>query len=83
MVLYHDERNQLINLCQSDSQMHWINLPPDEQLDLEKFMNGHCNILHVGKEKGHTNKDKRSLLTISGRDSYGKNVYNSECIFIK
>ena len=62
-------------------------------------MNGHCNLLHVGKEKAlligvawflimeqnhhfpevicvdtvsHTNKDKRPLLTISGRDSYGK-----------
>ena len=71
------------------------------QLDLEKFVNGHCDILHVGKEKAlfigfawvlpmeqnifhhfpevicvdtvcHTNKDKRPLLTISGRDSYGK-----------
>ena len=81
--------------------MQWMNLPPDEKLDLEKFVNGHCNILHVGKEKAlfiglawvlpmeqkkfhhfpevicvdtvsHTNKDKRPLLTISGRDSYGK-----------
>ena len=94
------EKNQLINLCQSDSRMQWMNLPPDEKLDLEKFVNGHHYILHVGKEKtlfiglawvfpmeqkykhfpevicvdtvSHTNKDKRTLLTISGRDSYGK-----------
>ena len=81
--------------------MQWMNLPPDEQLDLAKFAGGHCNILHVGKEKStfywsymdlpmeqkifhhflevicvdtvsHTNKDKRPLLTISGRESNGK-----------
>ena len=28
-----------------------MNLPPVEQLDLEKFVDGHCNILHVGNEK--------------------------------
>ena len=32
IVLYHGEKNnQLINLCQSDSRMQWMNLPPDEQ----------------------------------------------------
>ena len=31
--------------------MQWMNLPPDEQLYLEKFVNGHCNILYGGKEK--------------------------------
>ena len=39
-MLYHNEKkNQLIDLCQSDSQMQWMNLPSDEQLDLEKFVN--------------------------------------------
>ena len=28
-----------------------MNLPPEEQLDLEKFVNGHRYIVHVGKEK--------------------------------
>ena len=102
MVLYHDgKKNQLINLCQTDSRTQWMNLPPDEKVDLEKFVDGHRNILQVEKEKAlfiglawvlpieqkffhhfpevicvdtvsHTNKDKRPLLTISGRDSYGK-----------
>ena len=78
-----------------------MNLPPDEKVDLEKFVDGHRNILQVEKEKAlfiglawvlpieqkffhhfpevicvdtvsHTNKDKRPLLTISGRDSYRK-----------
>ena len=31
--------------------MQWMNLPPDEQLDFDEFVNCHCNILHVGKEK--------------------------------
>ena len=31
----------------------------------------------------HTNKDKCPLLTISGKDSYGKNVYDSEGLFTK
>ena len=31
--------------------MQWMNLPPDEMLDLEKFVNDHCNILHIRKEK--------------------------------
>ena len=31
--------------------MQWMNLPPDEQLDLEKFVDGHNDVLHVGKEK--------------------------------
>ena len=31
--------------------MQWMNLPPDEQLDLEIIVNGHHNVLHVGKEK--------------------------------
>ena len=81
--------------------MQWMNLHPDEQLDLEKIMDGHHTLLRVGKEKtlfiglawvllmeqnlfhhfpevicvdtfSHTNKDKRTLLTISGRDSHGK-----------
>ena len=81
--------------------MQWMNLPPDEKLDLEKFVNGHRNILYDGKEKAlliglawvlpmeqnffhhfpevicvdtlsPTNKDKSPLLTIRGRDSYGK-----------
>ena len=50
MVLYH-EKNQIINLCQSDSRMHLMDLSPDKKLDLEKFVNDHSNILHVGKEK--------------------------------
>ena len=28
--------------------MQWMNLPPDEKLDLEKFVNG--NTLHIRKE---------------------------------
>ena len=40
-----------MNLCQSDSQMQWRNLPPDEKLDLQKIVDGHCTILRVGKEK--------------------------------
>ena len=28
-----------------------MDLPPDEKLDLEKVVDGHCNILHIGKEK--------------------------------
>ena len=44
-------KKKLINLYLSDSQMQWMNLPPDEQLDLENFVNGHCNILYVGKVK--------------------------------
>ena len=52
MVLYHDrKKNQLINLCQSDSRIQWMNLPPDKHLDFKKIVNGHYNILHVGKEK--------------------------------
>ena len=52
MVLYHEgKKNQLINLCRSDSQTQWMNLPPEEKLDLEKFVEGHCNILHVEREK--------------------------------
>ena len=96
------EKIQLMNLFQSDSQMQWMGLPPVEHLDLEKFVDGHCTILHMGKEKvlfivlfawilpmeqkmfhhfpeviyvdtvSHTNKDKRPLLIISGRDSYEK-----------
>ena len=31
--------------------MQWMNLPPDQMLDLEKFENGHRNILYVEKEK--------------------------------
>ena len=31
--------------------MQWMNLPPNEKLDLEKFVNGHCNLLYVAKEK--------------------------------
>ena len=31
--------------------MQWMSLPPDEKFDLEKCVNGHCTILHVGKEK--------------------------------
>ena len=31
--------------------MQWMNLPLYEQLDLEKFVYGHCNVLHIGKEK--------------------------------
>ena len=31
--------------------MQWMNIPPDEHLDLEKIVNGHHNVLHVGKEK--------------------------------
>ena len=78
-----------------------MNLPSDKKVDLEKFVDGHRNILQVEKEKAlfiglawvlpmeqkffhhfpevicvdtvsHTNKDKRPLLTISGKDSYGK-----------
>ena len=44
-------KKKLIDLCKSDVQMQWINLPPDEQLDLKKFVDGHSNILYVGKEK--------------------------------
>ena len=28
-----------------------MNLPPEEKVDLEKFVDGHCDILHVEKEK--------------------------------
>ena len=28
-----------------------MNLPPEEQLDSEKFVNSYRTILHVGKEK--------------------------------
>ena len=45
------KKNQLINLCQSDSRMKWMNLLPDEKLDLEIFVNGYCNLFHVGKQK--------------------------------
>ena len=46
MELYHDDKkNQLIDLCQGDSQMQWMNLPPDEQLDVEEVADGHRNIL--------------------------------------
>ena len=31
--------------------MQLMNLPPDEQLNLEKIVNGHHNVLHVRKEK--------------------------------
>ena len=31
--------------------MQWVNLPPDEKLDLENFVNGYRTIIHVGKEK--------------------------------
>ena len=31
--------------------MQWMNLLPDQQLDLEKFVNDYCYILHMGKEK--------------------------------
>ena len=52
MDLHHDgKKNHLINLCQSDFQMQWMKLPPDGQLDLEKLVNGHCNMLYVRKEK--------------------------------
>ena len=45
------KKNQLINLFQSDSLMHWMNLPSDEKLDLKKNLDGHHNMLYVGKEK--------------------------------
>ena len=44
------EKNQLINLSQSDSQMHLIYLPPKDQLDLEKIVDGHHTIFHVEKK---------------------------------
>ena len=31
--------------------MQWMNLPPKEQFDLEKFVDGHCHTLHVKKVK--------------------------------
>ena len=49
-VISWQEKNQRIILCQSDSRMQWMKLPPHEKLELEKFVNGQCNILHVGKE---------------------------------
>ena len=44
MVLYYDEKNQLMNLYQSDSQMQWINIRPVEQTSLEKLVDSHCKI---------------------------------------
>ena len=51
MLYYARGKNHLIYLCQSDTQMQWMNLPRNEWLDLEKVVNGHRHILHVGTEK--------------------------------
>ena len=51
-------------------------------LPMEQFFFHNFPVICVNTVS-HTDKDKHSLLTISGRDSYGKNVSNPEGLFTK
>ena len=52
MVLYQNgKHNQLMNVCQCDSQMERMSLTPKEQTDLAKFIYNHGKIFGVEKEK--------------------------------
>ena len=52
MVLYHDGiQNELLNICDSSSKAQRMNLPPEEKINFDQFINTHWNIFCVQYNK--------------------------------